>query len=245
LECAIGLAWHRQARQAASGFMVGTEGRGTTDRMDNTYRTERGLMWPAMDADCAPVIFNQLNSIDVVLKHVTNFSLCMQAGGHCGLWPINLATKFGTVFTCEPHPLNFAALKENVQGFDNIVTFNCAVGDRAESLCMVLDEPEKRNCGAFRIAQGRKGDIIQRRIDDLGLPNCGLIYLDVEGFEEFALRGAEQTIRKYRPVIAIEAKELARYYGKSNASGAQYIKSLGYDEAARIDNDVIYVTART
>jgi FkbM family methyltransferase len=198
-----------------------------------------------MDTDCAPVIFNQLDCIDTVLRHVTDFSLCMQAGGHCGLWPINLATKFGTVFTCEPHPLNFKALEENVRDYSNIVTFNCAVGDRAEGLCMMLDEQEKHNCGAFRVLPGRKGDIVQRRIDDLGLPNCGLIYLDVEGFEEFALRGAEQTIRKFRPVIAIEAKELAQHYGKSNASGARYIKSLGYKEAARIDNDVIYVTQET
>ena len=46
-------------------------------------------------------------------------------------------------------------------------------------------------------------------IDSLNL-NPDLIQLDVEGFEENALKGAFDTIMRSRPIIIIEQKRLAK-----------------------------------
>ena len=41
-------------------------------------------------------------------------------------------------------------------------------------------------------------------IDQLGLNNCDLIHLDIEGGEYDALMGAEQTIKRFSPLICLE-----------------------------------------
>ncbi len=46
-----------------------------------------------------------------------------------------------------------------------------------------------------------------------------LIKIDVEGHEPFVLRGAIETIKKYRPVIFIELK---------SAEGDKILRNLGY-----------------
>ena len=41
-------------------------------------------------------------------------------------------------------------------------------------------------------------------VDSLDLPVCHLIKIDVEGMEREVLQGAEQTIRRFRPVLYME-----------------------------------------
>jgi FkbM family methyltransferase len=207
------------------------------------FRIEHGLLWPDMDISCAKVIFDMASDIPKVLKHVTDFSVCVQAGGNCGLWPRLLAPKFDKVYTAEPHPMNFQALVANTKEFENVTCLECAFGDRGCNVKVGLDKREANNCGAFYVTATKcqpSANIPMILIDDLELKECGLIYLDVEGFEEQALRGAESMIRKCRPVIAIEAKGLAKRYGLTDASCREFIESLGYGAEAKTNRDVIY-----
>jgi FkbM family methyltransferase len=202
------------------------------------FRREQGLLWPDMDVDCAKVIFGMQSDIDIVLRCVTDFSACVQAGGNCGLWPRALAPKFGAVYTAEPHPFNFAALVVNTIEFQNVVRLEAAFGHERGFVGMALDTKEKNNCGAFYVTKG--GIVPTLRIDDLALPKCGLIYLDVEGFEEQALRGASDTIARCRPAIAVEAKGLARRYGRTDQTCRDFIESCGYSVAQKTNRDVIF-----
>jgi FkbM family methyltransferase len=206
------------------------------------FRMERGLLWPAMDEHCASVIFRTQHDLDVALPHVRSFDACVQAGGNCGVWPRALATKFKRVYTAEPHPLNFTALAWNTAGLDNVIRLQCAFGSERGFVRLQLAEDESANCGAYFVADD--GHIPTLLIDDLGLRSCGLICLDIEGYEMKALQGAQATIRACHPVIVIEDKGLSKKYGTRRGDCEKWLEStFGYVVAERVRRDVVLVHA--
>jgi len=60
-----------------------------------------------------------------------------------------------------------------------------------------------------------------------GLP-VGIIKLDVDGYEFKVLRGAEQTIKKYRPPILCELGKYIASIGESPESFVRFILSMDY-----------------
>jgi len=69
-------------------------------------------------------------------------------------------------------------------------------------------------------------------LDEKGLFEEGidLIKIDVEGFERFVLEGAEQVIRKYRPVLFVElVDDNLIMQGVSGQSVVDLIRNFGYD----------------
>ena len=76
-------------------------------------------------------------------------------------------------------------------------------------------------------------------IDSLNV-NCDLIQLDVEGFEENALKGAYLTIERCKPVIIIEQKRLGKN-GMTDAEIAIMIQDWGYYFAERVISDNVFI----
>ena len=196
-----------------------------------------GFYWPDSDVECHPVILNQVKDIENVLKYVEKHDMCIQAGGNVGVWPKNLAEVFKTVMTFEPHPENFECLLKNCPE-KNIIAHNNALSDVFEYISVKSPNREHDfNCGAYQVFP--KGDISTFRIDDLDLHACDLIYLDIEGYELKALKGAIETIKMYHPVIAFEDKELPLMYGKLVGDVEKWLEYLGYEVVERIHRDVI------
>jgi FkbM family methyltransferase len=134
----------------------------------------------------------------------------VQAGGCSGLWPMALAQHFDTVYTFEPEPENFAALTANCAGLAHVHATQAALSDREGT--MGLTRP-KAQAGLWRLEGD--GDVPLLPLDSLGLERVDAIVLDVEGHEVQALRGAEQTITKHRPLLWFEflhhAAEIERF----------------------------------
>ncbi len=200
------------------------------------YRFERGWLWPETDVGAAAVLFAGVADLDVAYRHVKKFDVVVQAGGNCGIWPMALGERFRTVYTFEPDPMNFRCLCANAQG-ENIFKFNAALGEYHQGVGLIR-RPE--NVGAHRI--GGLGKIPTMRIDDLGLSECDLIYLDIEGYEMFALRGGAATIEKHHPVIVIEDKGCSEPYGVAmGGTPAWLCGQFGYRVAERVNRDVVLV----
>lgn len=75
----------------------------------------------------------------------------------------------------------------------------------------------------------------QTKIDDLiatGTPPPNVICMDIEGSEGEALKGAEQTILKYKPVIylSLHPEFLFNYYGVYSRNLRDWIRDRGYKE---------------
>lgn len=200
------------------------------------FRIERGLLWPAGDVDAAPALFETIRDLEIVYPYCKGFDIAVQAGGNCGLWPRAMAAKFKTIFTFEPDPTNFRCLCANASQ-ENVIKFNAALGDEHE---MIGLHRRERNIGAHFV-QGA-GPIPTLLIDDLALPACDLIYLDVEGRESHALRGAIQTICRARPVIVIEDKGMSKKYGIAQGHAERWLIDVhNYRVAARPHRDIILV----
>lgn len=201
------------------------------------FRRERNLLWPAYDRECARAVFNETSKLDKVMSLCKRKNVVVQAGGNCGVFPLALSKVFRDVYTFEPDPQNFTALAVNTANVPNIVKMQAALGDRPQLVGMMADERE--NCGALRV--NFKGAIPSVRIDDLGLAECDLIYLDIEGRELSALKGAATTIRTKLPVIAIEDKGLSSHYGvQQGVAGLWLRETYGYNVGIPLGRDVIF-----
>lgn len=199
------------------------------------YRMQRDMLWPATDFGAAAVLFNDAKGIERVVKHCIGRDVVVQAGGNCGIWPRDLSVLFRLVYTFEPDPMNFRCLCANAPA-ENVIKFNAALGDAHEAVGMMF-RPD--NVGAHRVAGA--GSIPTLRIDDLALPVCDLIYLDIEGYELKAIKGARETIARCRPVVVVEDKGLSQHYGTAQGEVVIELKAMGYRVAERLQHDVVMV----
>ena len=112
---------------------------------------------------------------------------------------------FYKVICCEPDPVNYDTLRavaESLQSAHGIIeTQDCALGDSAGKIRV-----ESSGGPSSRVGYGETV-VTCRMIDEFAeLKHCPtFIKLDIEGYELAALRGARQTIRKQKPILALSA----------------------------------------
>lgn len=200
--------------------------------------TERlGWIVPAHDNVCLNIVLAECLDFNKMLKHCKDKRTVIQAGGNVGIWPTRMAQEFKTVYTVEPDALNYTALFCNVHRIPNIRYRNCAFGK--EPGRGSIDDILPGNIGAYQIKDGNDFEII--KIDSLGVTDCDLLQLDVEGFEQFALEGGIETIKTSWPVIALELKGLGKRYGCPDEMTRSWLADLGYKLVENVRNDSIFV----
>ena len=194
--------------------------------------------WPDSDFECRRVVFDWARDLGLVYPYCRSFRTAIQAGGNMGVWPWLLAKKFVRVITAEPEPECLRYLRENVPQ-RNVEILSVALGS-APSRCSI--QYEMGNLGAQFVVPGTDFEVVT--VDSLGVADCDLIYLDIEGAEMDALRGAVETIRKSWPVVVVEDKKLSERFGYQKGDIEKWLaKDFGYRVAARPHRDVVLVHA--
>lgn len=183
-------------------------------------------------------------------EYVTDWTRAVDLGAHVGIFSRHFAEKFDEVVAFEPTRETRECLERNVPANVRIVPFAC--GDREGE---VLFRRHIKNSGGTEIAfedwpkSGAFEHYTVRMItlDSLGLDQLGLIKIDIQGAEPLALRGAESTLRRCRPVVLIEEKPFG---GKGSAGSTEHIVesrnlllSYGYREGEKVGADRIYLAA--
>lgn len=158
----------------------------------------------------------------------------VQAGGHIGIFPRELAKLFKIVYTFEPEEENFACLVRNAPG-PNVFALRAFVGCVHETRGLRINS---KSSGGHSV--GAAGEVPTLRVDDLALVVCDLILLDLEGYEIFALLGAVQTIARCRPLIIAEENKKAGGQGFQPGMIATLLASFDYRQKAVVGENLIF-----
>lgn len=197
-----------------------------------------GWVWPVADVGGWANAMTHASSIERVVSRCNQRRAVIQAGGNCGVWPALLATHFDRVYTFEPDATAWHALVRNVPAA-NVYAYRAALGN-GRRLVGVASNPGHGpdNCGAVQVRG--EGHIPTLMIDDLAISDVDLVWLDVEGYEWFALMGGVNTIRRCKPVIVLERNGLEKGYGVPDEYLTQWLQQYGYVQVDRQGRDVVY-----
>jgi FkbM family methyltransferase len=182
-----------------------------------------------------------LEHLEKVLTLVPGRTAAVQAGANLGLFPKRLSEVFETVYTFEPDPELFEVTCQNAPA-RNIVKFQAALGETRGLVgtCRIRrDGKPNHHEGITHVVPG--GVLPTLRIDDLGLRVCDLIYLDIEGSELDALRGAQETLRRCRPVVAVEINKNLKFVGLTEEQVTGFIHDRGYRFVLNVGSDRAFV----
>jgi len=154
---------------------------------------------------------DNLTSFALYQHHVAPGSVAVDVGANLGLHALVLSRCVGAggrVFAYEPLAPVYQRLTANLvlNGSDNVVTKPYGLGERTGTL-RFNDRAGDFNIGKGRVDPGGSAMIPIRALDDdlRGLETpVSLIKIDVEGFEVAVLKGAQETLRRHRPVILME-----------------------------------------
>lgn len=133
--------------------------------------------------------------------------------GEISLYMAHVAGETGHVHAFEPHPFYMRVLKANLAANPELaarithVPLGVSSGERKEATFM-LDTTSSRILGADAGADGHGSVTISLTsldayVEEHGLDRVDFIKMDIEGGELDALRGAERTLRRFRPRCAI------------------------------------------
>jgi FkbM family methyltransferase len=177
------------------------------------------------------------NEIAFLLHFIYPGSVVIDAGAYIGTHALafsKLVGPNGKVYAIEAQANSYTILKENVRlnNATNIVAINAIIADQCLSE-RAINEIEIENDASFGSATVngivserhgqrsgcRKTTVPSIRLDDLDLPSCALVKIDVEGMESDVLVGSSKLITTYKPVIYAEcncvedgAKTLSKFH---------------------------------
>lgn len=186
----------------------------------------------------------QGSKIDLALAAVSDKEgMAIDVGGHVGLWSHWLAQAFRFVVAFEPVDLHRQCFGRNVTA-DNVLLLPVALGERDGKVSIHTSAGSSGDSWV----KG-DGDITLMRLDDVAAVRDAtmpvrFVKLDCEGYELFALRGAEATLTKHRPVVMVEQKPgRASKFGIPDTAAVDYLRGLGYRLVRELSGDYLMVPA--
>ena len=198
-----------------------------------------------LDSSYDSFFFERLNKIN--LEGKTIYDIGAHIGFH-SLYFARLVGPKGKVYAFEPNPKNVERFKliqdKNDDIKNNISIFDAAVSDilGIEEFSMSEDVESGRSSGGFIDTADtiwERGVFKQRGFteikvktvpvdlfkEELGITEApDIIKIDVEGAESLVLKGARETIKKYRPLILLEVHSMLNMFNV-----VSFLSSLSYE----------------
>jgi FkbM family methyltransferase len=163
--------------------------------------------------------------VELLSKFIKPDWTVVNGGANIGALAVPLAALCKKLYAFEPQPEVYQLLKRNARGHKSIRTSDCALWHSEGTTKMrLLHELTHPNIGGL-IINDAGGSHTARTValdDWLQGEDVDLIFLDIEGCESAALRGAQRTISRCRPVLYVED------HPDYKSDVGSYIRSLDY-----------------
>ena len=168
--------------------------------------------------------FEERQFDSIMNHHITKWDVALDVGAHVGIWSMRLAERFKEVYAFEPVPKHIECWKQNMlQWKDTSILYEVALGHKNGTIDIQV--PVEENTGMAAIVQPQlvqtsgwddlnnfpKIEVETRTLDSYEFDQVDFIKIDVEWFELKVLQGAENTIRKHKPVIYVEINDIGVY----------------------------------
>ena len=159
--------------------------------------------------------------VEFIASNFKNLRTMLDIGANIGNHSISLSGHFKEVHSFEPNPIVLDRLRKNIEinNIKNITVHPYGAGYEDGEYPFFIDE--SGNLGASHIVQEAQRELPQptrknRKIPFIHVVNLDeylstkkigaidFVKIDVEGFELDVIKGMENTIKKYRPIVSFE-----------------------------------------
>ena len=169
--------------------------------------------------------------------------VAIDIGGHLGFASNYYSKHFEKVHTFEP--LFYKHTKINLDHLDNVEVYSHGLGkeEKIERIWIA-----QHNIGGSSMVshplrerkwmhKAQHKDVKVLPLDSFNFTNVDFIKIDVESYEYEVLKGAENTIKMNKPIIAIE---ILKTYQPNYKKIVKYIHKLGYKADSKFNDDIIF-----
>jgi FkbM family methyltransferase len=181
----------------------------------------------------------QFRKFAAAFPHIRNFRHGVDIGANCGIWTRVMARCFGLVTAFEPNPEVIECFWLNNPWRENagLVLYKNALGEQAGKVRL---NTQLRSTAFTRADPDGDLEVTVRTLDSFNLPQVDFIKIDVEGFEYPVVRGAVETIQKWRPTMIVEQKpDNAERHGFKQYGAVRLLEKMGGKIVTEISGDVI------
>ena len=186
--------------------------------------------------------FYEIGMLEDIRERIGNNKIIVDVGANIGNHTVYFAKicKAKQVYSFEPQKNIFDILQKNLEinNIDNKVkAYNMGAGK--EHFYASIDVLDTNNYGMSKINKMNKGSVEINSLDSLLLKEVegvDMIKIDVEGMELDVLDGAKEILKKYKPIIYIEAGTNREFDGIVN-----YLKQYHYKPMYRFNATPTYL----
>jgi len=178
-----------------------------------------------------------------VMAKTPNRRTVIDIGAHVGLWSMHFVKEFDHVEAFEPCANHRLCFEKNLRYEINFSLHEAACGEERGIVHMRTNPTSSGDTWPEHPDENPEGEPARiTRIDDHKFTLVDLIKLDCEGYELFALKGAEETIKSCKPTIIVEQKPgRAQKFGLEQTQAVTYLEGLGMRLTTVMSGDYILV----
>lgn len=200
----------------------------------------------------------QRQKFDAAIEYLTEAQprgCAVDIGAFVGHWTHYMAPVFKHVYAFEPVEDNAECWSKNmnIEGHKNVSLHEFAIGAEDGAIDMEIIGASMGNCyvshgeekpsGASAknvnyVGTGKQVSY-RRTLDSFNLMDVQFIKIDAEGSELGVVKGAKETIRRWRPLIILEQKKVEERYGQTEDAASEWLERQGMRQLLAMNHDII------